>query len=90
MQVCIERKKMSKRNYWLKISKVKMKVVPYHKRKSYGKSFFEILSGSKVREQNPRFQYMIYEHKIVISNWTNNGFCSLTLLPEKISKKDLP
>ena len=28
MQVCIERKKMSKRNYWLKISKVKMKVVP--------------------------------------------------------------
>ena len=89
MQVCIE-KKMCKRNYWLKISKVKMKVVPQHKRKSYGKSFFEILSGSKVREQNPRFQYMIYEHKIVISNWTNNGFCSLTLLPEKISKKDLP
>ena len=28
MQVCIERKKMCKRNYWLKISKVKMKVVP--------------------------------------------------------------
>ena len=28
MQVCIERKKMSKRNYWLKIEKVKMKVVP--------------------------------------------------------------
>ena len=76
MQVCIERKKMCKRNYWLKISKVKMKVVPQHKRKSYGKSFFEILSGSKVREQNPRFQYMIYEHKIVISNWTNNSVCS--------------
>ena len=55
MQVCIERKKMCKRNYWLKIPKVKMKVVPYHKRKSYGKSFFEIFSGSKVREQNPLF-----------------------------------
>ena len=55
MQVGIDRKKMCKRNYWLKISKVKMKVVPYHKRKSYGKSFFEIFSGSKVREQNPLF-----------------------------------
>ena len=28
MQVCIERKKMCKRNYCLKISKVKIKVVP--------------------------------------------------------------
>ena len=54
MQVGIDRKKMCKRNYWLKISKVKMKVVPYHKRKSYGKSFFETLSGSKVREQTAK------------------------------------
>ena len=28
MQVGTDRKKMCKRNYWLKISKVKMKVVP--------------------------------------------------------------